>query len=137
MLLDTLRSTEPTDLNIYFVNSFTLSGGGTPGFIGETVTGDCFPDVLGMDETRSGIIVSVSKLNQWRAETARTVAHEIVHALMNRFNWLPGENEHLEASGAPLPAANIMQRAARHIWATNNDQCLNINADATIFRGDP
>lgn len=138
MLLDNLRSSEPTDLNIYFVNSFTIGGSGTPGYIAETVTGDCFSDVAGMDDTRSGIILSVTKLNQWRAETIRTVVHEIVHALMDRATWTPSTNEHTEASGAALPATNIMSiPSSRARWDTNDDQCLNINADTTIFRGDP
>ena len=87
---------------------------------------------------RSGIIVSVDKLKQWPAETVRTVAHEIIHALMDRGTWTPSTNEHTEASGVALAATNIMSvPASRGRWATNDDQCLNINTDVTIFRGDP
>jgi hypothetical protein len=141
------RSPETTDLNVYFVRRFT-HGASNPGRVGETITEDCFAGMSpGSDATESGIIMSVEALRMnsagrnVRNYTIWSLGHEIGHALLNRNDWTPGVDEHFARSGAPdpLPANNIMSLPASPSRAFFNepDQCLNINNDATIFRGDP
>lgn len=130
------RSSEPTDLNVYFVRRFTYTPTAQKR-VGEAIFGDCFVGVS--DETESGIILSAE--SQAHPDTIWALGHEIGHALLDRNTWTPGMNTHFPRSGFPntLPPGNIMARAADPGKALFNDpdQCLNINADNTIFRGDP
>jgi hypothetical protein len=130
------RSAEPTDLNLYFVRSFTGPAGSTT--TAETVTADCFSDVT--DSTNSGIIFSVQLLTQYRKDSIRTVAHEIGHALLDRLSWLSGD-EHKNQAGTAYAAPNIMARIGDRNRRGFEDpnQCLNINQDLVgqVFRGDP
>jgi hypothetical protein len=99
------------------------------------------------DATQSGVIISVERLRTSSAGqdiskyTMWILGHEIGHALLNRNDWTPGMDEHFARSGAPnaLPTHNIMTNPVAPDLALFNEpeQCLNINADATIFRGDP
>ena len=132
------RSSETTDLNVYFVRSFTLLGA-EPEKTAETITADCFAGMT--DAIGSGAIVSVKKLDgmngQFTTETVRTVAHEITHALMDRNSWTSGD-EHLTRLGMQPPDTNLMKSpGSRRRWLVDIDQCSNINTDATMFRGDP
>ncbi len=131
------RSSEPTDLNIYFVRNLTVGDSEPPHHtIGETVTADCFPDVS--DGINSGVIISASKVTdlELRPHTIRTLAHEIGHALIERISW--GGDEHRDADGIICVEPNVMNGT---ITANSRDfdadQCSNINTDLTIFRGDP
>ncbi len=136
------RSSVSTDLNVYFVKKFTQNGG-NPGRTGEALTGDCFVGLN--DATESGVIVSVEALarNSLGQDVSQltiwTLAHEIGHALMDRIAWTPSQNEHYRRNGTALPANNLLApEATAGRWAFNDpDQCENINADTTPFRGDP
>ena len=59
------RSTEPTDLNIYYVRKFMVGGVSPPPAknAGETVTADCFSGGVA-DETNSGVIIDASVIQQ-------------------------------------------------------------------------
>jgi hypothetical protein len=139
------RSADPTDLNIYFVRRFT--GPANLRTIAETLTEDCFSDVT--DTANSGIIVSVEALNvatisgttvQVVSDTTSVVAHEIGHALINRFLW-GGGDDHANQSGTPYAPPNLMYiHSSRKVRTLDDpDQCANINQDLPdqIFRGDP
>ena len=134
------RSAIQTDVNVYFVRRFTGAHATTR--IAEALTRDCFGLT---DETESGIIFSVERLRtsstgvDIRNRTLWVLGHELGHALLNRNNWTPSKREHFARSGASLPTHNIMTIPAAVDRAIFNDpdQCLNMNADATIFRGDP
>jgi hypothetical protein len=135
------RSANQTDVNVYFVRKFT--GIHAMDRIAEAITRDCF---LGMiDETESGIIFSVERLRKSSTggdiakHTIWALGHELGHTLLNRNNWTPSTDEHLARNGASLPAHNIMisPAAVDHALFNDPEQCLNMNADATIFRGDP
>jgi len=103
--------------------------------------GDCFVGLN--DATQSGIIISVERLRKnstGRDITKHTMwvlGHEIGHALLDRNTW--GMDEHLTQTGGALPTGNIMTLGASATRAQFNEptQCLNVNADNTIFRGDP
>jgi hypothetical protein len=67
------------------------------------------------------------------------LGHEMGHALIARGLWTPGGDEHFARNGTALPANNIMTSPLDVSRYDFNDfnQCSNVNADATIFRGDP
>ena len=132
-LLDDMsrRSSEPTDLNVYYVKSFTSSG------IARTLMEDCFTGMV--DTTGSGIIISAEKIFQYRSfQSINTLAHEMGHALIDQDTWAGG-NEHTDQTVTPYSEENIMflPLNPRRRDFEDSDQCLNINTDATIFRGDP
>lgn len=130
------RSAETTDLNVYFVRSFDQPG------IAQTVTSDCFSGID--DASNSGVIISVEKIIQYGIDAAPTLAHELGHALIDRLSWSNmNGNLHFDQSGTQYNPPNIMSTAPaigdgrKRRTFTDPDQCLNINTNTKVFRGDP
>ena len=82
---------------------------------------------------------SAEKIRQYQSfGSVNTLAHEMGHALIDQDTWTGG-NEHTDQTVTPYSEENIMfvPLEPRRRDFEDPDQCLNINTDATIFRGDP
>jgi hypothetical protein len=137
-LLTTVRSSEPTDLNVYYVRKFRVGAVSPPpaGNAAETVTEDCFVGV--MDSTKSGVIIDASAALQYLTyrDSVALLIHEIGHALIHRPSW--GNDEHNDQMNVPYTGSNIMRAVvSRNTIDFDANQCGNIELDFTIFRGDP
>jgi hypothetical protein len=131
------RSVVTSDVNLYYVRAFTV-GATTPNVAAETITADCFTAAGVSDSANSGIIVSMNSVRKFSADTIYVIGHELGHALIGRLQWT-SLDEHKNQAGMTYATPNIMTpilSASRWVFG-DTDQCLNINADNNIFRGDP
>ncbi len=131
------RSTEPTDLNVYYVRKFTVGEVNPPPFgnAGETVTADCFAGGIS-DQAHSGSILDATALSQKPNDGVALLIHEITHALLHAPTW--GVDEHNDQSNVPYTGSNVMDATvSRDTVSFDANQCGNIEMDLTIFRGDP
>jgi hypothetical protein len=130
------RSTDATDLNVYYVRNFTVGNISPPPFgnAGETVTQDCFASVT--DQMNSGVILDATAIHQKATDAVSLLVHEIVHALLYQPSW--GTDEHNDQSATPYTGSNVMSgTVSRGTLDLDTNQCGNIQLDLTLFRGDP
>jgi hypothetical protein len=130
------RSTEPTDLNVYYVRNFRV-GGNPPLFdnAGETVTADCFAGGI-TDQANSGVILDATAMGKKPTDGVALLIHEITHALLHAPTW--GVAEHNDQMNVPYSGSNVMDATvSRDTVSFDANQCGNIELDLTIFRGDP
>jgi hypothetical protein len=137
-LVSIVRSSETTDLNVYYVRKFRVGAVSPPPAknAAETITADCFAGV--MDSAKSGVIIDATaalESPKYRDSVALLI-HEIGHALLHRPTW--GFDEHNDQSNAPYAGSNIMNfTVSRNTIDFDASQCGNIELDLTPFRGDP
>jgi len=126
------RSSSPTDINIYFVKERTDKS-----IVGQSITSDYY---LINNQTDAGIIMAQKAIDKSSILiTASSLAHEIVHFLLNKSTW-PAPSEHYDpATGQEWNVLNLMHGSVECPMfrltkaPTASSQCDNINDPSNPF----